>query len=119
MDQAVKTRIDEAEDLFYKAKEELCRPAEDVVPYSVCQSAYNSVVSYLSGVLINHNIEVPQPVKVEELLKRCRALNEKYMDLHLGPMYDPKKSEDVWMNMDTAKDYLKMAEKTRQMINLI
>jgi len=119
MDHAVKTKIDVAEDLLDRAREELCKPEEDVVPYSVCQSAYNSVVSYLSGVLINHTIEVPEPVKVEELLKRCRALNAKYKDLHLEPMYDPKKSEDVWMNLDTAKDYLKMAEKTRQMINLI
>ncbi|MFT7030950.1 MAG: hypothetical protein ACJA2C_002351 [Marinoscillum sp.] len=119
MDTLVKTQIDIAEKLYHQAKEELCKPEEDVVPYSVCQSAYNAVVSYLSGVLINHNIPISEPIKVEELINSCRALNPKYNNLQLSPMYHPKATEDVWMNMNTALGYMAMAEKTRQMINLI
>lgn len=118
MNQEVRTKIDEAEDLFQKAKEELCKPEEDVVPYAICQNAYNSVASYLSGVLINHNIPLPDPISIDALIKSCRSLDPKYNDLHLSPMYHPKEIEDVWMNLDTAKDFLSMAENTRQMVNL-
>lgn len=119
MNRVVKSQIDEAERLFYQAKEELCKPEEDVVPYSVCQNAYKSVVSYLSSVLINHDIPIEEPIKVEKLLTNCRSLNPKYNNLHLSPMYHPFATEDIWMNLDMAKDYVAMAEKTRQMINLI
>lgn len=117
MDQQAKMKISIADDFFNKAKNELFKPEEDIVPYGVCQNAYNSVVSYLSGVLINQSMSIPDPINVEELLMKCRALNSLYNDLHLAPMYEPKKSEDVWMNLDAAKDFLAMADKTRQIVN--
>lgn len=118
MDHVVKSKIDEAEERYYRAKEELCKPEEDVVPYGVCQNAYYSVVNYLSGVLINNGHKLPDSLSIELLLEGCRQLNPKYHDLHLAPMYHPQSSEDVWMNLDTAKDYMEMATKTRQMIHL-
>ena len=118
MDQHAKMKHNIADDFFNKAKNELFKPEEDIVPYGVCQNAYNSVVSYLTGVLINRGMSIPDPIKVEELLMKCRALDDLFNDLHLAPMYEPKKSEDVWMNLDTARDFLAMADKTRQIVNL-
>lgn len=119
MNHIVKSKIDEAEDHYYRAKEELCKPEEDVVPYGVCQNAYYAVVNYLSGVLLNNDRKLPEPMSISDLLETCRQLNPKYNDLHLSPMYHPKASEDVWMNIETAMDYMEMAKNTRQMINLI
>jgi len=117
MDQQVKAKLDQAEQLFYKAKDELCKPEEDVVPYSVCQSSYHSAVNYLSGFLLKRGNMVSESITLEDLLKQCREIDPKFQDLHLTPFYYPAQSEDVWMNMDTAHDFLAMAEKTRQMVN--
>jgi HEPN domain-containing protein len=116
MDQHVKKKLAQAEEHLSKAKNELCKPEEDVVPYSVCQNAYNSVVHYLSGFLMHHNQPVPEEIKIEHLLRNCRTLDSQFKELHLAPLYNPTQSEDVWMNMDTAKDYLMMAEKTGQLV---
>jgi len=117
MDQLVKAKIDQAEAFFYKAKEELCKPQEDVVSYSVCQSSYNSVVNYLESFLLDNNGSMPESSSVQDLLESCRKLDVKFKELHLAPLYHPTQVEDVWMNMDTAQDFLAMAQNTRQIVN--
>ena len=116
MDSQVQTKFKHAEEYLVKAKNELFKPEEDVVPYSVCQSAYRSIVHNLSGFLLQHNKYLPEEIKVQPLLESCRALDSKFNDLHLAPLYHPKESEDVWMNLDAAQDFLSMAEKTRQLV---
>jgi hypothetical protein len=116
MDPQVKIKLKQAEDYLSKAKNEFFKPEEDVVPYGVCQSAYRSVIHHLTGFLLHREKSLPDEIKVEQLLKSCRDLDVKFHDLHLVPMYNPTQSEDVWMNMDAAHDYLNMAEKTRQLV---
>ncbi|MEQ9403912.1 MAG: HEPN domain-containing protein [Cyclobacteriaceae bacterium] len=115
----MKAKLDQAEEYFDKAKEELCKPEEDVVPYSICQSSYHAVVNYLSSFLIDNGATIPESENVESLLANCRELDQKFKKLHLVPMYNPTQSEDVWMNLDAAHDYLKMADNTRQMVRQI
>lgn len=116
MDLKIQATLDQAEQLYYQAKEELCKPEEDVVPYSVCQSSFNSVTNYLNSFILRNGRDLPLQQGIEELLTQCRAIDERFQDLHLSPLYDPKRTEDVWMNMDTAQDFLSMAEKTRKLV---
>ncbi len=116
MDHQVKVKFDEAEGLLEKAKEELCKPEEDVVPYVICKSAYLSVMDYLSSFLLYHESKLPQEPTMEELLKNCRDMDGRFKDLHLSPLYNPTQTEHAWMNMDAAKDFLDMAERTREIV---
>ncbi len=119
MDHTTKFTLEKAEDHLSQAKEELCKPAEDVVSYSVCQNAYNAIVHYLSNFLNESGLEVQESASVEDLLKNCRSLDEKFNELHLAPLYNPTDTEDVWMNIDTANDFVKMAERTREMFTKV
>ncbi|MFT4567027.1 MAG: hypothetical protein ACI9FN_001990 [Saprospiraceae bacterium] len=117
MERQIKSTFDKAEDLFLRVKDELCKPEEDVVPYSVCQSAYYSIVNYLGSFLIENGIEFQESENVADLLNSCREIDNKFNDLHLAPLYNPTQRRDVWMNIDTANDYLTMVESTRQMLH--
>lgn len=98
------------------AKEALCKPEEDVVPYSVCKNSYDAVINYLTGYLMSNGREVPENHTVQELLAFCREVDASFKELHLSPFNHPTETEDVWMNMDAAKDFLAMAERTREMV---
>ncbi len=115
MDSKIDSKQAIAEDFFTKAQEESYKPEEDVVAYSVCKNAYYSVKNYLTAYLDSKDVSSNEKDSVKDLLEKCRATNEKFNDLHLSPMYHPTETEDVWMNLDTARDYLQMAENTREL----
>ncbi|MEP1096143.1 MAG: hypothetical protein ABJG78_13600 [Cyclobacteriaceae bacterium] len=116
MNQQVKARLEEADEHFNLAKEELCKPEEDVVPYKICQKSYYSVTNYLSGFILKNGETVQESASIEDLIKRCREIDGRFHELHLAPLYHPTETEDVWMNLDAAHDFLAIAEKTRQMV---
>jgi uncharacterized protein (UPF0332 family) len=116
MEQPIKLTLDKAEELLSRANNELCKPEEDVVPYSICQSAYYAIVNYLGSFLLDNGVEFQESSNVADLLRSCRAIDDKFNELHLAPLYNPTQIEDVWMNLDTANDFLAMAENTRSMV---
>lgn len=118
-DQEFKTTFGQAEEHFSSAKEELCRPEEDVVPYSVCRHSYNSVLHYLTGYLRAHGNAADESSELHEILISCRKIDSKFDYLNLSKLYHPTDSEDVWMNIDMANDFIKLAEKTRKMVGVI
>ena len=94
-----KTKFEQAEQLLELAKNELNRPAEDVVPYMVCRSARNSIAHYLMGFLMEKNETFYEEDTVEVLLKKCQNISNKFKnfdlkseDLLLGenPIFKPK-----------------------------
>lgn len=106
--------LDKADNFFYAAKEELCRPEEDVVPYSVCRNAYYAVMNYLGSFLGEHGVEFQEKDQIEDLLNQCRTIDRKFYSLNLSPMYRWTNTEDPWMNIDMANDFISMAENTRK-----
>lgn len=98
------------------AKEGLNKPEEDVVPYSICRNAYDSIVDYLSIFLISSGCELPTDHTVRSLLTACRKAETQFQSLHLSPLYDPTQTEDLWMNLDMANDFIAMAEMTRDKV---
>ncbi|TFV95664.1 hypothetical protein E4S40_05435 [Algoriphagus kandeliae] len=109
--------LDKADNFFYAAKDELCRPEEDVVAYSVCRNAYYAVVNYLGSFLGEHGVEFQEKDQVDDLLKQCRAIDGKFNTLNLSPMYRRADTEDPWMNIDMANDFIIMAENTRKVVS--
>ena len=115
-EQKAQTALIQADELFKNAQEELTRPEEDVVPYSVCRNAFKSVNKYLSVYLLRHGIDIHASMSLDVLLNRCREIDPKFGDLNLDPLYSTSEPEDVWMDMDTVKEFIDLASQTRSMV---
>lgn len=81
-----------AEELFQdaiqklnQAREESCRPEEDVVTYLVCKNAQVSVDSFLRGYLLQHNIDPANYTTLESLYEKCKAINKNFEKVDLQP----------------------------------
>lgn len=117
MDQKFQTTLDQADELFDTAQNELARPEEDVVPYSVCRSAFKSVNKYLTGYLIKNGLEIHSSMSLEEMLKKCQEIDPKFNDLDLKLLYSTSEEENVWTDMKMVKEYIAMAEKTKKLVS--
>ncbi len=116
MNEIVKTTLSQAQFHFENAREESARPEEDVVAYSVCNHSYQAVQHFLTGFLLHHgkNVETTSPLEV--LLMECRQLNEQFNELDLTPLLHSEDPEDLWMNIDVMRDYIHLADKTRNIV---
>ncbi|MDH3708297.1 MAG: hypothetical protein OER04_00340 [Cyclobacteriaceae bacterium] len=115
-DQKAQTAIVQADELFQIAQNELSRPEEDVVAYSVCRNAFKSVNKYLSGFLLRHGIDIHASMSLDVLLNRCREIDPRFNKLNLDPLYSSSEPEDVWMDMETVKEFIDLATQTRAMV---
>jgi hypothetical protein len=115
----IKTTLDEAEELFDAAKEELYKPEEDVVHYMVCHNAFKSVNQYLTGYLLNHGVEIYVSMSLAALLDQCRLIDKKFNDLNLDLLYTFNEDENIWMDIDNTLEYMELAAQTRKMVGVI
>jgi HEPN domain-containing protein len=63
------------------ANEELFRPEEDVVTYSVCKNSQFAIENYLKGYLLNNSVEVDEYKTIAELLAQCVLINNNFKKL--------------------------------------
>ena len=117
-DQKVKNTMDQAEELFNAAKEELCRPEEDVVPYLVCRNAYKSVDKYLTAYLMQNGIEIHNSLTLDRLQNMCSEVNPEFSGLDLQAMLHTRKPEDIWVNMETVRKFIDLATQTRLLVGV-
>jgi hypothetical protein len=117
-DQKVKNTMDQADELFNNAKEELYKPEEDVVPYSVCRNAYKSVDKYLTGYLMQNGIEIHNSMTLDRLQQLCQDVDPKFAELDLNPMLQREDPEDIWVSMDTVRKFIDLATQTRSLVGL-
>lgn len=108
--------IVEADDMLDLAREELFRPEEDVVNYMVCKNAYKAISKYLAGFLMQKGIDIPTSLSIGDLLQRCREVGPEFKNLDLTPLSHQENPEDIWMNMDTAREFMGLAGKTRDLV---
>lgn len=116
MEHKINSYLDQAADHLHKAHEELCKPEEDVVPYSICKNAHGAITNLLSAFLMSNGRDLPEAKTVESMLPLCSTLHSRFEELHLEPFFNPTETEDIWMNLDAANDYLKIAEKTQSLV---
>ncbi|WP_297692535.1 HEPN domain-containing protein [uncultured Eudoraea sp.] len=67
-----------------EANDELCRPAEDVVSFMVCQNSHIAIDNYLKGFLIENNIEPEANATVDALYEKCKAVNGNFEKVNLS-----------------------------------
>ncbi|SDA38975.1 HEPN domain-containing protein [Algoriphagus alkaliphilus] len=103
----------EADILLEKAKEELCRPDEDVVKYMVCKHAYKAIEKYMAGFLVKNGVRIHNSLSINDLLHQCRSIDPDFKKLNLDPLTRAGYPEDLWMNMKTANEFIDLAEQTR------
>ena len=108
--------MEDAQTYLDNANEGLCKPEEDVVPYYACENAHRAIINLLTAYAQRQGRDLPVEQNVRELLVLCRGIDPLFDKLHLSPFYHPTDTEDIWMNLDTAGDFLKIAEKTQEIV---
>ncbi len=79
-----KAFLDEAEKKLQEAKEEMFKPKEDMVSYSVCKKSQIAIENYLKGYLTKNHIEISQDETVATLFNKCVAFNKKFKEVDLS-----------------------------------
>ncbi|HKJ06975.1 MAG TPA: HEPN domain-containing protein [Flavobacteriaceae bacterium] len=73
----------EADKKLTLAKEELFKPVEDLVSYSVCKNSQFAIENYLKGYLAQNNIEVKENETIASLYKKCVKLDNDFKTFDL------------------------------------
>lgn len=76
------------------AKEELLKPAEDIVSYSVCKNSQFAIENYLKGFLVKNNIDFDVNVNIETLYNKCLSIDEHFKNIDLSAIGCKNKSID-------------------------
>jgi HEPN domain-containing protein len=108
--------IEQANELLEAAREELSRPEEDVVSYMVCRNAFKAIEKYLTAFLMGKGFDIHGSSSMEKMIAKCQEIDQRFNDLNLDILYQTTLKEDVWMDMDTVKRYIDLAEKTKTLV---
>lgn len=74
----------EAEKKLKSAKEELFKPAEDIVSYSVCKNAQFAIENFLKGYLTKNNIELQPNETIASLYDKCASIDQHFKSIDLN-----------------------------------
>lgn len=74
----------EGEKKLQIAKEELLKPAEDIVSFSVCKNSQFAVENFLKGVLVKNNIEIIPEDTIGSLYNKCLQVDTNFKDIEMG-----------------------------------
>lgn len=74
----------EAIDQLNQAAEELFRPEEDLVTYSICQNAQFSIENFLKGYLLQNGVKPDGYTSLNALLDECKAINKSFEKIDLS-----------------------------------
>lgn len=108
--------IQQADELLLTAQNEMCKPAEDVVDYMVCNNAYKAVKSYLAGFLLQQGVDgINTEMHTKDLLEQCQAIDPKFKALDLTLLYNKAEGADVFMDYATAKEFMELARQTQEL----
>lgn len=66
------------------AKEELFKPAEDIVSYSVCKNAQFAIENFLKGYLTKSNIELEPNETINSLYEKCVSIDKNFKTIDLN-----------------------------------
>jgi len=78
MEKNKETLFNTAKEKLSIANQELFKPNEDVVGYSVCKNSQVAIESYLKGYLQHRGFTTHDEEQLEGLLNRCKDLDPKF-----------------------------------------
>ena len=84
MKEKAKEYLQNAVDKLKDANNELYRPEEDVVSFSVCKNAQFAIDNYLRGYLYKNNVDASSFKTINELYEQCKKINEKFVRIDLS-----------------------------------
>lgn len=76
--------INEAIKKLEIAKEELLKPGNDIVSFSVCKNSQFAVENFLKGFLIKNNMEIDIEDTIGSLYEKCLALDKNFKDIDMS-----------------------------------
>jgi len=76
--------LNEAEKKLKLAKEELFKPAEDFVSYSVCKNSQFAVENFLKGYLTKNEVNIDSNETIESLYNKCIVIDENFKSIDMG-----------------------------------
>jgi len=65
------------------AKDELFKPAEDIVSYSVCKNAQYAVENFLKGFLIKNKVKIEVEDTIATLFDKCVKVDPNFKEIEL------------------------------------
>ena len=66
------------------AKNELFKPSEDIVTYSICKNAQFAIENYLKGFLIKNEVELAQNETIATLYNKCIAIDKNFKNIDIN-----------------------------------
>jgi hypothetical protein len=66
------------------AKEELLKPAEDIVSFSVCKNSQFSIENFLKGYLVKNNIEIAVDDTIASLYEKCVGFDSNFKEVEMS-----------------------------------
>jgi len=76
--------LKEAEKKLKRAKDELFKPAEDIVSYSVCKNSQFAIENYLKGYLTKKEVNLQPNETIASLYDKCIAIDENFKMIDLN-----------------------------------
>lgn len=75
--------LKEAEKRLKIAKNEMFKPAEDIVSYSVCKNSQFAIENFLKGFLTNKKVELQRDETIESLYEKCIAADKDFKSVEM------------------------------------
>jgi hypothetical protein len=66
------------------AKNELFKPSEDIVTYSICKNTQFAIENYLKGFLIKNEVKLEQKETVLTLYNKCLAIDKNFKNIDIN-----------------------------------
>jgi len=76
--------LKEASKKLQIAKEELFKPAEDMVCYSVCKNSQYAIENFLKGYLTTHGIALEANETIATLYDKCVAVDSNFKTIEMS-----------------------------------
>ncbi|MFK5958666.1 MAG: hypothetical protein QM495_07315 [Lutibacter sp.] len=76
--------LNEAEKKLKLAKEELFKPAEDFVSYSVCKNSQFAIENFLKGYLTKNEVKIDSNETIASLYNKCVIIDANFKSIDMG-----------------------------------
>lgn len=76
--------FEEAAEKLNEANEQLFRPEEDIVTYTVCKNSQFAIENYLKGFLAQHGVDPGDYKTIDGLYKQCKKINKNFEKVDLS-----------------------------------
>ena len=76
------------------AKDEMFKPAEDIVSYSVCKNSQFAIENFLKGYLTSKEVKLLSNETIASLYDKCVAIDENFKNIEMGAIGCKKSAID-------------------------